>query len=408
MRSSDSLARDAALALTFAACTYSAALCFINTRVAHVSATTFAAVDAAIVLGALVLALRGASRPLWILLAALGANFLLINLVADNLEIKAIRDLLIVVAFAALGWRFGGDVGVKRLCLIVGALVIVVGLIELAAPRTYVWLFDVIEFYRAREAVSLESTANLDSAFFISSLRDETRMLLPALGPHRVSSIFLEPVSMGNFGALTLALALALDRRHWRAALGLAVISVIVIVLADARFASMLAPFLIAARFIPRGWIRPALIALPVFAIALLITLAASDVGSGDDLATRLAGSGRTLLSMPPQALLGVTGYEMVLYDAGYAYAFSSFGLPLCIALWAAFVWLPTPSRAGERYKLLLGVYVCALLCISGTSVFALKTAGLGFFALGALSAARRAPARMSAAAPLSAQRAAA
>jgi putative polymerase len=89
---------------------------------------------------------------------------------------------------------------------------------------------------------------------------------------------------------------------------------------------------------------------------------------------------------MTPEALFGMGDYAITTYDAGYAYAFSALGLPFCILLWSAFVLLPA-SGEGERYKLLLGVYIVALLCISGTSVFALKTAGLGFFALGALNA---------------------
>ena len=33
-------------------------------------------------------------------------------------------------------------------------------------------------------------------------MRYEGRTLLPWLGEHRVSSVFLEPVSVGNFGAI--------------------------------------------------------------------------------------------------------------------------------------------------------------------------------------------------------------
>jgi putative polymerase len=395
-------------ALVISACCYAAFLCFINTRIAHVSAGLFAFVDAAIVLGALALAVRGeASRWLWMLLAALAANFLLLGLLSESIELKSLRDPLIVIAFTALGWRLGSASAARRIFFVVSGLVIALGAIEFASPETYLSLFDVIDFYRAREAVSLESVSNLDSAFFISSARDDTRLLLPFLGPHRVSSIFLEPVSMGNFGALTLLFALSLDNRHWRAAIALALASIVVIVLADARFASMIAPILIAMRFFPLRWSKPALAILPAFAIGTLMAFAWSNAGAGDDLATRLAGSGRVLLSMTPAAVFGFGAYDIVTYDSGYAYAFSALGLPLCILLWAAFVLLPVADQQGQRYKLLLGIYICALLCISGTSVFALKTAGLGFFALGAMAHAHRhAPARSRVGAPIAPQRA--
>lgn len=377
-------------ALVIGACSYAALLCLINTTIAHVSALTFALTDAVIVLSALALAAQGAGRRFWILMAALLANFLLLALLSSDFELKSLRDPLVVIAFTALGWRLGSPHAARRLFFVVGALVLGVGLIEFISPASYTSLFDVIDFYRARGAVSLESASNLDSAFFISSARDGDRLLLPFLGPHRVSSIFLEPVSMGNFGALTFLFALCLERRHWRAAVALVSIGVVVIVMADARFASMIAPILIAIRFFPLRWARIALALLPAFAIALLMVLGLSDIGAGDDLATRLAGSGRVLLNMSPAAVFGLGGYDIVTYDAGYAYGLRSFGLPLCLILWAAFVSLPVAGDTGERYKLLLGVYICALLCISGTSVFALKTAGLGFFVLGALARGRR------------------
>jgi putative polymerase len=131
---------------------------------------------------------------------------------------------------------------------------------------------------------------------------------------------------------------------------------------------------------------------MPLIGIALLIGFALSDVGQGDDLPTRLAGSGRVLMEMSPAALFGLSSYDITTVDSGYAYAFSALGLPFCVALWTAFVLLPAPNAEAQRYKVLLGVYIAALLCISGTSLFALKTAGLGFFILGAFAAPRTAP----------------
>ena len=73
--------------------------------------------------------------------------------------------------------------------------------------------------------------------------------------------------------------------------------------------------------------------------------------------------------------------------DSGYAYALANFGLPMCVLLWLAFVAFPARNEPALRFKLLLGVYACALLCVSGSSLFSLKTAALAWFALGALSA---------------------
>jgi putative polymerase len=97
-------------------------------------------------------------------------------------------------------------------------------------------------------------------------------------------------------------------------------------------------------------------------------------------------------MEMGPAAFFGLSSYEITTVDSGYAYIFSALGLPFCVALWAAFVLMPAPNLEAQRCKMLLGVYIAALLCISGTSLFALKTAGLGFFILGALATPRAAP----------------
>src|SRR5262249_30738275 len=156
---------------------------------------------------------------------------------------------------------------------------------------------------------------------FVSGAREGERMLMPFLGSHRVSSIFLEPVSMGNFGALAFAFALSLGRSHWRTAAAAAAIGFVAITLADARFASMAVLFFLLARLVPAKWRQVGLVLLPLIAIGLLIGFGLSDLRHGDDLPTRLAGSGRALLEMTPRALFGLAPSSDT-YDAGYAYAF--------------------------------------------------------------------------------------
>lgn len=396
--------RALAPALVFAASGYTAILCLLNTHGFAVSNAVVALCDGAILLTALAVGLLGGPRWLWMGLGVMAINFLALALFSDRLELKAVRDPLVLVVFAALGWRYGGFERARAVFFAVSGFVLTFALLEWVWPQTYGALFNVMDFYAARGMVDADTIQRLDSTFFVSGARDGERLLVPLLGPHRASSIFLEPVSMGNFGALSLAFALSLGRAHWRTALAAALIGLVAIVLADARFASMAALFFLIARLLPAAWTRIGVALLPLLAIGMLAAFAGSDIGAGDDLPTRLAGSGRTLLEMSPAAVFGAPEFDPVTYDAGYAYAMSAFGLPLCILLWLAFVATPTRGREGERFKLLLGVYMCALLCISGTSLFALKTAALAFFMFGALASGRAraaAPSRRSAEAPL-------
>lgn len=387
MSKTRALAPRIAIGLVVAASLYTAVLCLINTHVMMVSNALVAAIDGTILLAALALALRGGPRWLWMLLAALAVNFLALALLSDRFELKSVRDPLVLVTFAALGWRYGSFAHARAAFFIVSGIVLAVVLFEWLAPEAYTQVLNALQFYNARGMVDAQDMQRLDSGFFISGERNGERMLLPFLGTHRASSIFLEPVSMGNFGALALAFALSLDRKHWRSALAAALVGAVAIVLADARFASMAALLFLLARMLPAAWTRVGVSVLPLIAIGMLFAFAFSTVGEGDDLPTRLAGSGRTLLAMDTASIFGLATHEIVTFDAGYAYAMSAFGLPLCIVLWGAFVAAPAPTRQAQRYKLLLAVYICALLCISGTSLFALKTAALGFYIFGALAA---------------------
>lgn len=392
-----------ARALVLMAACYTAVLCIINAHVAGISNNVVAVVDGAIVIAALALSLNGASRFLWIALLALGVNFFVLALLSAQFDPKAVRDPLLLLAFGALGWRYGGFDSARKLFLAVSLLVVTFALFEYLAPNAYQALFNVIGYYEARGVVGQEVTERLDNTFFVSGFRGDGRTLLPFLGPHRVSSIFVEPVSMGNFGAIAVALGLSLQKQQRKLALAALAIGAFAIVMADARFASFVLVFFLALRLLPTRWTAMALAPMPLVAILLLLGCANANIGAGDDLPTRLAGAGRTLMSMNLAGVFGLDPQYVNTADSGYAYVLATFGLPFCILAWLAFVSLPTPNTQAASFKLLLGVYVCALLCVSGSSLFALKTAALACFLYGALSAqAARvtAPYRASAAAP--------
>ena len=99
-------------------------------------------------------------------------------------------------------------------------------LFEWLALDTYLHYFNVIQYYVARGTETSLQTDSANGLFmrgtdtaaglFINGTRFEGRTLLPFLGSHRVSGIFLEPVSVGNFGAIAFAWVLLRDRsRVW-------------------------------------------------------------------------------------------------------------------------------------------------------------------------------------------------
>jgi putative polymerase len=286
-----------------------------------------------------------------------------------------------------LGMTCANFARARLLFTAIAVIVLIVAVVELVSPQFYTSVFDVLSFYQGRGVVSTEAAQYADSSLFISGMRPGGRWLLPFLGQHRISSIFLEPVSMGNFGALSMAFAMAIPRKYWKTAVAVGGVGAVVIVLADARFALFAAGLFVVARFVPVRWMNAALAAMPVVGITLLLYAAHAWSPVGDDMPSRLATSGQVLESLDIGQIFGLHPQSVSTVDAGYAYALTSLGLPFCIVLWSAFVLIQAPSAHAQRYKFFLGVYACALLCVSGASLFAVKTAALAWFAMGAMLA---------------------
>lgn len=383
-------ARYLAMALVSAGLGYTAALCFVHTNVTPVTNAVVAVTDGAIVLGALGLALWRAPTIIWTFTFAVAVNFLALALFAGSIDLKAVRDVLVLLAFAVLGMRFADALAARTMFSAAAAVIVGFCLIELFAPSLFTSMFDVFDFYASRGVLTPEQIQYQGSSFFVSGQRGDGRLIAPwltLLGDHRASSIFLEPVSLGNFGAIAAAFALSLPRSDRRTALWIAAASLVTIFAADARFAAASLLLFVLARAAPLSWSNLILAFLPIIAIALLIGVSLATPADGDTFVGRLSTSGAILLSFDLGALFGLKPYAVSTVDAGYAYALANFGLPLSVLLWAAFVAFPARNAPALRFKLLLGVYACALLCVSGASLFSVKTAALAWFALGALSA---------------------
>jgi putative polymerase len=215
------------------------------------------------------------------------------------------------------------------------------------------------------------------------------RTLLPALlGSHRASSVFLEPVSLGNFAALVLAWNLSLDWKGRNTAALLQVLAaLLLIVLSDSRFGMLVALLLLGYRLLPMPafrWVAPV---FPFVLFGAILGFAWFLPMAGDHLFGRISDSGQALMDFDALRLLGLDRALPEYGDMGYAYVLSRFGAPMVIGLLLLLFLMPCSSPRGLRFRALLVLYMFSSLAISGTSVFALKTAGLTWFLLGALAA---------------------
>ncbi|MCX8521386.1 MAG: hypothetical protein ORN28_07605, partial [Rhodoferax sp.] len=185
--------------------------------------------------------------PPWTLALLLGLlSALLLNwLLRQSMDIKSARDLLIPVLFVSLGRMVADADWADRWLRGMVLLVLAVGLFEAVFPGAYGRLFDTFSFYSRLGSIHESAAMVAGQTLTLNGFRPEGigRTLLPALlGHHRTSSLFLEPVSLGNFAVIVLAWQLAKDWAAMRRCDGwMLAAALLLIVLADSRFGMLMA-----------------------------------------------------------------------------------------------------------------------------------------------------------------------
>lgn len=373
-------------AILVAAVAYQALLCLINTQVFSISRAMVGLAEAAVLAACLPLLARRLLPGVIIIATLMGALLCLLTLLSGEIQIKAFRDLLIPLCFFWLGCNIGRPEVADRALKYAFSVVLIMGLMEFFLLDQYTQFFDIFSYYVNIGNLQVITEYVRDSKLQMNGIRPEGigRTLLPSLlGSHRVSSVFLEPVSLGNFATITAAWGLSRDKAEWRKGAFFVIAAVILIVLSDSRFALMSVSIMVAMRMMLSGAALNLAILAPFGAIAIVL-LAGLLIGDyvGDNFVGRLAISGWALLEFDVRTLLGAAPGENFA-DMGYAYVLSTFSLPLCLLLWFSFWFLKIPDERGQRFRAFISIYIALILCVSGTSLFAFKTAAMLWFLVG-------------------------
>lgn len=305
-------------------------------------------------------------------------------------DVKGMRDLLIPLLFIWVGRTWKGSVDdLDRLFVKLIALVIAVGIFEVTFFDTYTKFINSFTYYINLGGINASDAQVTDQTVTLNGLRPEGigRTVLPQLlGSHRASSIFLEPVSFGNFAVVVMAWGLSKPFKQWQSIAFFIVSAIIMIVLSDSRFALYSICGLFVLRLCIHHRAHFLAIAFPLLGLLLLLFVATYFPANGDNLHGRLSSSGLRLLHFDAESLLGFKSYNTMFVDMGYAYVISRLGLPIAAMLWLSLFLIPLPSEQANRYRTFACAYVALILCVSGTSVFALKTGAILWFLFGALS----------------------
>jgi putative polymerase len=378
--------------IILASISYQALLCFINGALMPVSRSILGIAEAIIMMMCLPLLMRRL-LPGVLILGALATGLLcLIWLINQQVTIKALRDLAIPLCFFWLGSNIGRRDMADRALKLAIWVILAMGFFELLLLDYYTQWFDIFSYYV--NVGVLNPTADFfmrEDRLLSNGMRPEGigRTILPQIfGPHRVSSVFLEPVALGNFATLCAAWGLCRAKEQWREGAFFVIAAVVMMVLCDSRFALMSVTFLVLVRLFIHGALLNWFVFAPFVAIAGLLVIGVmipsenGEMMMSDDLRGRLSFSGWSLLEFNLPMIFGI-GHTDNYFDEGYAHSISSFGLPLIMLFWFSFWLLPLKTASSQRFRAMVSLYIALILCISGTSFFALKTASILWFLVG-------------------------
>ena len=377
-----------AVRLVIAAMGFNLALSLFAAHVHAVTANEVTACEVAILAAGLPLAWGEFNTDLFCAAGLIAGWLLAVHLIDPKLGEKTFVCLAIPTIYFALGRRWGSPQVADRLVLFVAVVTLAVGVFEMLEPAIYERVLRVLSYYIQKGTVKPSQAHVTGTEFFISGVRPagEGRSLFPMLGDHRASSIFLEPISLGDFAVIVAMWGMVRHAARPRFANALIAMGAVLAVLADSRLAvgTALAVALVLAMPLFRS--KPVLLLMPMVVVAALLYVGfTSGLRPVDDtFGGRVYSSGTLLAGWGPGQWFGVATSTGPIYDCGYAQLISGLGVIPAAVLWAVFALWPANNRLFNRYRSALAVYLCVSLAITG-SVLSIKTGALAWFLLGAV-----------------------
>jgi len=366
---------------------YQAVLCAIHTNVHTISVAGVGLTEAVIYFACITVLIKRIRLEFVAFATLVAAYLFLMAIFRNQLDPKGFRDVMIPILFYGIGREIGSVKYADSLLKLMVLIVLAFGFFELFFLDAFSRVFNIFSYYVSQGGLTAGSNWAKDSVLGLNGMRPEGigRTILPSLiGNHRVSSIFLEPVSLGNFAVIIAAWGLSKRRDEITEMVFFLLSAAIMITLSDSRYGMITVAALVVMRCLPLHKANIWMIALPLISVLLLLFLAVFFDGQySDSVLGRLFVSGKTLLNLDLGMIFGLDGFNTSFGDMGYPSLFTRLGLLLCIFLWSAFWMLKMEDERGNRFRTYITLYMSLILCVSGTSLFALKTAGILWFLVG-------------------------
>lgn len=367
-------------------------LAFINARGVGISQAYVVVCEILLLASALLYMLRlGVLREQMLIFCvyALCCVFTLVRFVfAQDVEVKPVRDLAIIFVFLSLG--FSARREPYRLVFYASMVVAVVAAFEIFQPDLYGTVFNIKSYYINSRGFSESSFWNADSNLFLSGTRPGARFFPAPENWPRASSIFLEPVSLGNFIIVSLMVLLAGWQRLpprirlvWVATLGA------LLLFSDSRFAFACSLLLVALYALLRR--TPQQLGFLLFALILacapILVWLSGKASASDDFLGRIVYSVNALKTLDLPMLLGMQFKLASKYmDSGLVYFIVSQSLLVVVLLPLLYsIGVVVSSPEAKLYKHYVLVVLALNLLISN-SLFSIKIAALLWFCVGAFA----------------------
>jgi putative polymerase len=375
--------------LILAVC-FNAILAILNGHGVTLQRGHVAFAEIAIYVAALAILVFNADRrmfPWFILAFFIVLNGLLLSLGNGAFNPKYMRDVLVIPIFIMLGMTYNSQ-SLTRPIVILQTIVFAVALLEAARPDAFSEIFQILKYYVNTRDFAEKSFWNSESTLFVSATRPGDRFF-GFVDLHRLSSIFLEPVSLGNYCVIVAVFLIACWRRLGVGVrLYLAVSTLALLIGCDGRLAAASILIIsIGIFFVRQLSSRWSVFYLPMFLLLSVLFVLSSNVDpTQDNFSGRLAGSIGTLAQVDFSGLLGLDAQSSdQAGDSGITYFLvtqSFFGVAI---IWLAICLLP----AGREYCTRLYVHGVAIFIplnlMVSYSFFSIKVASLMWFCFGYL-----------------------
>ena len=392
-----SMRQGAAAALVICAVAFNPLLAVVNAHLMPIAVGHVMLAEVAIVAAAAALLASAGRRimlPWMALLFLVLAIAVLLGLGNAEFDPKHARDVLIIPIFIMLG-MLCTSYGLIKLVLALQAGVLVFLIFEAVYPERFGDLFNVISYYMNTRFAGMDLPAWFQdrTLWFAADRPGDERFLLDSLGIHRLSSVFLEPVSLGNYCIVMTIIILAFWQRLTAVQkFFLSASTAAILIGSDGRLAIVTCLALVAgSSLFPRLPRYTNALYLPVALMGAAVAVRLLGLEPvGDTFSGRIAHGIDALLGLDAHALLGMRqSVAAHMVDSGIAYFVVTQSVVGVGLIWLyCSLGLYQDTKTERVFVHGVSLYIALNLLVS-FSLFSIKTASLLWFAYGVIAAER-------------------